>query len=138
MMSFYELINTFIIHADPSEVDVEARQLAEGEPRLLDVTRGRAVLLSSPPHDHTEGGLEANDGGGDGSGPSVAYEGGYDNQNDSHSRRVPSWRIAISKKRKQKVKPSMGAPSLPPKKLRADHGLLNQRTTFGKSRATVN
>ena len=64
---------TFIAHVDPSEVIVEARQLAEGEPRLLDVNRDRVVSLSPLAHDHAEGYLEANDGGGDGSGPSVVF-----------------------------------------------------------------
>lgn len=127
--------HAFITHVDPSEVDVEARQLAEGEPRLLDVTRDRVIPLSPPPHDHAEDGPGAHDGRGDGAGPSIAYEGGHGDQNDSHVGRNPSWRLVVSKKWKQTVKPS--AVTLPPKKLRADNGLLNRPTTSYKSWAAI-
>ena len=60
--------HAFITHIDPSEVSVEERQLAEGEPKLLDVTRDRVVLLSPPPHDHAEDGAEVHDCRGDGQG----------------------------------------------------------------------
>lgn len=70
-------VDAFITHVDLSEVGVEARQLAEGEPKLLDVTRDRIVSLSPPPHDHAKDGSEAHDGGFDGAGPSFACEAGH-------------------------------------------------------------
>lgn len=62
---------TFITHDDPGEVSVEARPLAEGESRQLDVTIDRVVSFSSPSQDQAEGELGVNNGGGDGSRPNV-------------------------------------------------------------------
>ena len=91
---FLDIIaHAFITHVDPSEVDVEARQLAEGEPRLLDSTSDRVVPLSPPPHDHAENGPEVHDCRVDGTGPSFAYEAGYGDQSDSHFGR----RLVVSK-----------------------------------------
>lgn len=58
------------------------------------------VSLSPLTRDHAEGFLEANDGGGDGSGPSVVFGGGLSNPNDGQAGGASSRRIVISKKRK--------------------------------------
>lgn len=128
---------TYITHVGKSEVSVEARRLAEGEPKLLDVTAGCVVPLSPPPQDQAEGEFEINDDGGNGSGSSASGTGDAGAQDGDHAGNAPPRPVIATHKQKRKVRTGAPTPPLLPKKLRADYGLLNRPTTSGKSMAAV-
>nr|GEX69846.1 hypothetical protein [Tanacetum cinerariifolium] len=105
-MDLLSLIQT----ADPTKVRVAERQRVEDEPRLLEATVGRVVLLLPVAPARASSGMEADD--------------------------VAPLQPRRQRKRKTVLADASG-PSHPPKKLREDYGALGGASVAGKSRSAV-
>ncbi|GJZ82050.1 hypothetical protein Tco_0647044, partial [Tanacetum coccineum] len=141
---------SFIQTADPTKVQIGERQRAEGEPKLLDTTVGRVVLLLPVAPARASSELEA-------SVDKLFYEGGsgsHAEQGDSvsggHGVGVPQVSetaeivaedaapVQPRRQRKRKtVVSDADEPSHPPKKLREDHGTSTGPSVAGKSRSAL-
>ncbi|GJT37105.1 hypothetical protein Tco_0936970 [Tanacetum coccineum] len=114
----------FINHVDPTKVRIEEREVKKGEVPLLELTRGRVVLLTGV---KDQGDANIQDVGHD----VVNEEGatvGQENPVDADIVRIEDEVPAIvaekakgSRKKRKAVGGASGS-NLPPKKLRADHG----------------
>ncbi|GJV22383.1 hypothetical protein Tco_1371403 [Tanacetum coccineum] len=141
---------SFIQTVDPTKVRVGERQRAEDEPRLLDTTVGRVVLLLPITPARAEIKLDASvdklfDEGGNGNqaeqGDSAS--GGHDVgiQLVSEVAETVVEDVAHVQLRRQRKRKTIvfyaGGPFHPPKKLRGDHGTLSKASIGGKSRFAV-
>ncbi|GJR12368.1 hypothetical protein Tco_0795020 [Tanacetum coccineum] len=147
-----EDIFTFIHTPDPTKVKVTERQQVEDEPRLLETTVGRTVLLLPVAPKHAESELDASvdklfDEGGSGAqteqGDSTGGGGGqgvnihpFTETTDTVAEVVVLLQPRRPKKRKTIVADA-GGPSHPPKKLTEDHGTPSGAFVGGKSRSAV-
>ncbi|GJY64368.1 hypothetical protein Tco_0465828, partial [Tanacetum coccineum] len=113
-------IFAFIHTPDPTKVRVVERERNEDEPRLLDTTVGRNVLLLPVAPNHAESKLEA-------SVERLFDEGGSGTQTEQGD-----FAPRHQGKRKSMVMDAGGA-SHPPKKLREDHGTPSEASVGGKS-----
>nr|GEW59382.1 protein WVD2-like 7 [Tanacetum cinerariifolium] len=129
---------SFIRTADPTKVRVAERQRVKSEPRLLESTVGRVVLLLPIAPACASSELEARvdelfDEGasGDGQGTDIQPVAAT---TDTIVEDVASLQPRRQRKRKTAVADASG-PSHPPKKLREDYGALGGASTAGKSRS---
>ncbi|GJU94789.1 hypothetical protein Tco_1319545 [Tanacetum coccineum] len=141
---------SFIQTADPTKVRIGERQHAKGEPKLLDITIGRLVLLLPVAPARTEGKLEASvdklfDEGGSGNqteqGDSATGGEGADILLVSEGVDTVAEDVVLLQPRRRKkqktVVVSAGEPSHPAKKLREDHETPSVTSVAGKSMSAV-
>ncbi|GKB63918.1 hypothetical protein Tco_0920104, partial [Tanacetum coccineum] len=112
----------FIRIADPTKVKIGERQRAEDEPKLLDSTVGRVVLLLTIAPNHSEGELNA-------SVDKLFDEGSSTEQGD--------FTVGGQTDVKRPAAADAGGSSYPPKKLKGDHGTSSRAVTGGKSPSVI-
>nr|GEU70031.1 hypothetical protein [Tanacetum cinerariifolium] len=117
---------SFIRTADPRKVRVGERKHDEGEPKLLETTVGRVVLLLPVSPDHSSSELEA-------SVDKLFDERWSGEQADQD---VAPAKLQSRKKRKTKVVDA-GEPSHPAKRFRGDYEALGVHAVGGKSQLAV-
>nr|GEW85057.1 putative transposase (putative), gypsy type [Tanacetum cinerariifolium] len=131
---------SFIRTADPTKVRVVERQRVEDEPRLLESTIGRVVLLLPVAPARASSELEASvdklfDEGASGDGQGTDIQPVIATTN-TIVKDVTPLQARSQRKRKIVIADASG-PSHPPKKFREDYGALGGASIAGKSRSAI-